>query len=532
MFSKRFIGIDVGSQDLKLVELQTSGDSVRVLAAERVLLPDDADLATKMAAVEDSVRSFLAARRRVPVVCSVPPQDVTEKIVDFPPTDPDVVDDLLKFEAETHIPLPIEAVHYNHVVVRADAQATSVVLAACPRNVLTALQNGLQNAGAKLHALATPCVALLNALAQATPPDVLAATSGMMLVDVGASHTQVVVTANGQPRLVRSMPIGSAGLTEAIREDWLLSPAEAETRKWQRGVALDEDVTPAVEAWLNRLSDELRRVIQGFRATTRTGNIERIVLTGGGALAPGLAHRLTDLIGVSTQLLPLEESIVSGISSLAAAGRESVGFATAIGLALSADNDELSVNLLPTERHQQGTRLIPRPLMLGAIAGAIAAVVMIAAGLRSLNVIAENELKTLQVEERNLKKDSSAQSSTTLEGKRAEALKTLAGDVEKNSRQWLDIMRNLSERLPPYVSIADMTMEKYRSVTLRGLANSNETVADSLRSLRLMPEFADVRLVYANETEIEGQPFVAFEVLCRLPVPEAKTTRTARRPSP
>ncbi len=165
MFAKRLIGIDIGSQDIKLVEILKSGGGVRLLSAERVRLPGNgADLTAKMESAEEAIRSFLATRRRVPVVCSVPPQDATEKVVDLPPTDPDTVDDVMRFEAETHIPLPLDTVNFDHAVVRADPQGTSVLLAACPRHVLGALQNALLKAGAKRFALETPCVALLNAL--------------------------------------------------------------------------------------------------------------------------------------------------------------------------------------------------------------------------------------------------------------------------------------------------------------------------------------------------------------------------------
>lgn len=530
MFSKRLIGIDIGSADIKLVELQKSGSAVRVTAAERIRLPDnEPDLASTLDSTQETLRAFLSSRRRVPVVCSVPPQEATEKIVELPPTDPDTVGDVMKFEAETHIPLPLDAVNFDHAVVRADGQGTGVLLAASPRHVLNALNGTLQKAGARVYALETPGVALLNALRQVMPADVLASSSGLMLVDIGARHSQVIVLANDQPRIVRAVPIGSEGLTEALRQDGALSPADAETRKRERGLATDEDLTPAVQTWLNRLSDELRRVIQGFRAVSRTGSVERILLTGGGALTIALPERLTELVGVQTQLLPTEDRITSGVSSLSAAGRDSIGFATAIGLALSANGNALAVNLMPTDHKRQLKRALPRPLALGITAGAIAAVVLITAGLHSMNADREaNELIPKQKQLKDFVGLTKNTANALLMQKRVVAMKELEKEVRGDADRWLNVMRQLSAQLPPDVSVTEIIMEKHRAVSVRGVAKTNELVAESLRIVRAFPDFVDVRLDYASGVEIEGQPAVEFNLLCRLPAPQTKTTLARR----
>jgi type IV pilus assembly protein PilM len=528
MFSKRLIGIDIGSADIKLVELQKSGSAVRVTAAERIRLPDnEPDWASTLDSAQETLRAFLSSRRRAPVVCSVPPQEATEKIIELPPTDPDTVGDVMKFEAETHIPLPLDAVNFDHAVVRADAQGTGVLLAASPRHVLNALNGALQKAGAKIYALETPGVALLNALRQVTPADALASSSGLMLVDIGARHTQVIVLANDQPRIVRAVPIGSEGLTEALRQDGALSSADAETRKREQGLATDADLTPAAATWLSRLADELRRVIQGFRALSRTGSVERLLLTGGGALTLGLPERLTELVGVQTQLLPTEDRITSGVSSHSAAGRDSVGFATAIGLALSANGNALAVNLMPADHKLQLRRALPRPLALGITAGAIAAVVMVTAGLQSMNAEQEGRLRDKQKQLREILKGRS-KANPALMQKRVIAMKELEKEARGDADRWLNVMRQLSAQLPPDVSVTEIIMEKRRAVSVRGVAKTNELVAESLRVVRAFPDFVDVRLDYASGVEIEDQPAVEFQLLCRLPAPQTKTTLARR----
>ncbi|MCS6861824.1 MAG: type IV pilus assembly protein PilM [Abditibacteriales bacterium] len=530
MFSKRLVGVDIGSADIKLVELQKSGGTVRVMAAERIRLPDDApDWASTLDAVQEPLRAFLSSRRRVLVVGSVPPQEATEKIIELPPTDLDTVNDVMKFEAETHIPLPLDAVNFDHVVVRADTQGTGVLLAAAPRHVLNALNSALQKAGAKLYALGTPGVALLNTLRLALA-DALSSSSGLMLADIGARHTQVIVVANDQPRLVRTVSIGSDGLTEALCQDGSLSPANAETRKRERGLASDADLTPAVQMWLNRLADELRRVIQGFRAVSRTGSVERLYLTGGGALTLGLPERLTELVGVPTQLLPTEGVVTSSVNSLSAAGRDSVGFATAIGLALSANGNALAVNLMPTEHKRQLRRALPRPLALGITAGAIAAVVLTTAGLQSMNAEQEDRLRMKQKQLRDLVKGGSGTANALLLQRRVAAMKELEKEVRADADRWLSILRELSAQLPENVSVTEIIMEKHRAVSVRGVAKTNELVAESLRVVRAFPDFVDVRLDYASGVEIEGQPVVEFQLLCRLPAPQTKTTLARRTP--
>jgi hypothetical protein len=89
-------------------------------------------------------------------------------------------------------------------------------------------------------------------------------------------------------------------------------------------------------------------------------------------------------------------------------------------------------------------------------------------------------------------------------------------------------MRQLSAQLPPDVSVTELIMEKHRAVSVRGMAKTNELVAESLRVVRAFPDFVDVRLDYASGVEIEGQPVVEFQLLCRLPAPQTKTTLARR----
>jgi Tfp pilus assembly protein PilN len=308
-----------------------------------------------------------------------------------------------------------------------------------------------------------------------------------------------------------------------LRHDWALSHEAAETRKNERGLATDEDLTPAAQTWLDRFADELRRVMQGFRAATRTGTIERVVLTGSGALTIGFAERLTELVGVPTQLLPLEDSITASVGSLAATGRESVGFATAIGLALSADSGAIAVNLQPMQGSKREiARLLPRPLVLGLTAGVIAAVVIITAGLQSLNAEKAEKLEGLQKTLKASQNQTKGSDSATLAQKRVAALKKLDGEVRSDATRWLDVMRQLSAQLPDRVSIVEIVMEKQRTVAVRAMTETNDQVADSLRIVRSFSDFTDVRLDYATETLIEGQPVVEFQLLCRLPAPPVR----------
>ena len=125
------------------------------------------------------------------------------------------------------------------------------------------------------------------------------------LVDIGASNTSVVIAKDGVPQFVRIIPTGGDDLTQALRNGLDVDAAQAEQIKRSLGLAsqvssLEEK--QAIEIIYQVSSEQLsslRNTINYFSNTRPGDTVSQIVLSGGGAMLPGLPAALAEMTRVS-----------------------------------------------------------------------------------------------------------------------------------------------------------------------------------------------------------------------------------------
>lgn len=121
------------------------------------------------------------------------------------------------------------------------------------------------------------------------------------LIDIGANTTTVVIAAGGAPQFVRIIPTGGADITDALCNGLGVAPHEAEGLKRSLGLATavsSPDEQRAVEIiyqTAGELLSSLRNTINYFVNTRPDARFEQVILTGGGALLPGLPEALGEM---------------------------------------------------------------------------------------------------------------------------------------------------------------------------------------------------------------------------------------------
>lgn len=122
-----------------------------------------------------------------------------------------------------------------------------------------------------------------------------------VLVDVGASVTQVVVAQGGIATFVRLLPRGGDDFTQALMNDLGMESVDAEEIKRRIGIAApgSADLTEDEAAALAVLTaegaafvEEVRDSVQFYVGQSGGPPIERLVVAGNGARLPHLARRM------------------------------------------------------------------------------------------------------------------------------------------------------------------------------------------------------------------------------------------------
>lgn len=206
----------------------------------------------------------------------------------------------LPFQVQDMLPVPVaEALLDFYPVSEGDSESGPVVnglLVAAVKEAVLGNVNSAQRAGLNTVGVDLIPFALTRVLVGRQQ---IAGT--VVVIEIGASTTSVVIAKDGVPQFVRIIPTGGAELTEAIRTALDIAPHEAEAVKRSLGLATQVSTAEehrAVEVIYqvtSELLNSLRNTIN-FYANTRPGEvIGQIILTGGGAQLPGLPEALGEM---------------------------------------------------------------------------------------------------------------------------------------------------------------------------------------------------------------------------------------------
>src|SRR5712692_6815227 len=353
--AKSFVGLDIGSHEIKVVELGPAGGRFRVLHMGSADTPPGA---VKEGAVVEPQGLGVAIRQAVGkagikpgrVVSAVGGQAVIVRELKLPPMPEDELKQAARFEAERSIPFGVRDVNMDFDVIGETTEDNQrkivVLLVAARREIVDKHVLALESAGAPPFVLDVESFAVIRALDAQTRAGGDGAAAAVF-VDLGAETSDIIITEGGQLRLTRNINIGGDGLTKAIATRLDMEFQSAAQVKEEKGVVVlegepapdDRTVMALHEAMLPILGDlatEVRRSMDYFQTRWRESRVGRVVLSGGTARLTNLDRFLSLELGVETVIGdPFVQCEVSE-RVLPAAQRKQVGpaMATAVGLAL------------------------------------------------------------------------------------------------------------------------------------------------------------------------------------------------------
>lgn len=296
-----YVGIDFGSGGIKLVELIKEHGKPRLLTYGLVDLDRNITRDQSPAARTQTVgllkellqRTNCQARR---VVASIPDFSVFSAIVRLPVMPEKDMRQAVVWEAKKIIPLPVEDVNIDWQMLEAEpppmgatvgeAELKRVLLTAAPKNIVSQYVGMLQAADLTVASLETESFALIRSLVGRDPSTVL-------VVDIGAMVTHMVIVEKDVPVLTRSIDVGGKTISQAIANVLGVEVKRAEQFKRVHGIPLqatDSSGAPkAIATAVQTMVQETRYVLDTY-TRQEDGKIAKIILTGGTALLPGLAE--------------------------------------------------------------------------------------------------------------------------------------------------------------------------------------------------------------------------------------------------
>lgn len=334
------VGIDIGTKNIKVIELAKSGNTWQLKSSGAVgyvgISPDKAQTDAELSGIADVLKKIItqAGVNSKDVNIALPESLVFTRVVKFPLLTEEEVASAVKWEAEQYIPIPIkEAVIQYSIIERNETTAeTFVLLVAAPRPIVEKYVKVIRLAGLTPVSAETE----LTALARSLSPD-----NGIsLLLDLGSSATDMSIIKNTRIVFTRSIPVAGDAFTRAVSQGLGINITQAEEYKKTYGLSstqLEGKVKLSLEPVFRMVIDEIKKAISFYQSEEKGETPTSVIITGGASVMPDIVPFLTENLGIETVVgnpfakLSLDPETAKGLAPYTSI------YGTAIGLAMRED---------------------------------------------------------------------------------------------------------------------------------------------------------------------------------------------------
>jgi type IV pilus assembly protein PilM len=341
--ANRAVGIDIGTHSVKIVSVQQRLGAVSIEKINEAAIERGSAGATTQEAVLTALRKALEGVRirKDLVVVGISTQSAAVRTIPVPFNDINKARAVIKYQAETHLPFPIDDVIIDFFDLKTGTkERMDILLTAIRKQVLQEELATVREAGIDPEVLEVDFMASCNTLRRALDTS----GEGILLTDIGASKTIVAYVKDGVPLALRSFAVGGDAITNSIARELGLSFNEAEQLKITSATAITpsessehEKMHTAVRSALNRFSGELQRTMRFLTSQLNITGQSRVALTGGGALLKGMPEFIHETLGHETAALDTLGNMRNNTGAEFLPAR----YAAAIGLALRGIGETL-----------------------------------------------------------------------------------------------------------------------------------------------------------------------------------------------
>lgn len=296
---KELVGLDIGSNTIKLVELKSSKNGYQLKNIGESFLPHHSivnKIIEKHDAVADAISSLFADLRvrTKNVAISISGHSVIIKKVSLPKMSDKELRESIPWELEQYIPQSIQEVNYDYQVIPGETPEGNidVLIVAAKKDVTNSYVSIVKDVGLNPVVVDVDVFALEN-MYEINYPD----SDGLVaLVNIGASVTNINVLNDGVSIFTRDISTGGNQFTDWIVNDLGNDYDEAERMK----SSMREGEIPAnLEHLAHNFNDlicgEIKRTLDFFSSTLWTSKVGNILIGGGSSKVPGLKDLMADL---------------------------------------------------------------------------------------------------------------------------------------------------------------------------------------------------------------------------------------------
>lgn len=381
---KTTIALEIGAQSVVMAVFTPSGKGFALSRyARKDILLDPVEEGLRIeyvsSAIADLVKELKVRGRDVRNIVSG--QKVFMRFIKLPALDN--MDDLAEqvgYEAQQHIPFAPEDIIYSYQALEgADEGEQEVLLVAIKKDELDDLNSQVEGNGLKTSSVDCSITSLYNAF-RANYPEV---EEPVMLLDIGAKTTDIIFSEAGR-FFTRSVTAAGSFVTNSIAREFNVSFREAEQIKIEQGVVslgnghtdtmseADASLAAVIRNAMTRLSSEVQRTINHYRAQYKGSAPVKVYICGGGARLAYVSEFLESSLDIPVEFFNPLRTLAQGASlDPASLDMDALCLGPVVGAAVSgAKIGEFSIDLVPTSvgKDRAEKKLIPIAVASGLVA--------------------------------------------------------------------------------------------------------------------------------------------------------------------
>ena len=220
--SRQIVALNVGSQRVSMGVFSKTNKNDLILDryATRLIVLDPSAEGMRLAKVGEAVADLVQELRVKGGVAnySVSGQSGFIRFVKLPALDDTDVEQLIRFEAQQHVPFPLDEVVWDYHLLPAQGLEREAVLVAIKAEDLDSLNDEITSHGLSTGKVDCTQTSLYNAYVDSYPEE----KEPVMLIDIGAKSTDLIYSEQGR-FFTRSISAGGIFVTSAIAREFNLS---------------------------------------------------------------------------------------------------------------------------------------------------------------------------------------------------------------------------------------------------------------------------------------------------------------------
>lgn len=301
-----FFGLDIGTTAIRVVQMRGGKTKVLVnygfLDIDSKISRSDANIDQQK--LSEAIKKVIAQSgiSTPNVAVGLPSQKVFSTVVDVDRLSPAELEKTIRFQADSLIPTPLSESKIDWALLGdspKEATKVELLLSSVSNSFVEQRLDLLESIGLNVVAFEPDSLAMARSL---LTQDVSTPT---LILDMGDLATDLVITLNGAPRLIRSIPVGIEGIVKSAMQSLGIDEKQAQQFVFKFGMSKDKlegQIYNAINGTMEILISEIEKSIKFYNTRYPNNKIERVIVTGGASTLPELPLTIANKFGISVEI--------------------------------------------------------------------------------------------------------------------------------------------------------------------------------------------------------------------------------------